>query len=156
MKLLCISLWVVFLCLAQPQAQGAESPSSSASAAHEIESRLIAPCCWRETLDVHQSPLAAELRREIRTRLAAGESAAAIEGSLVARYGPKIRATLPDKLGYLLFGLSGAAGLLVLAWLRIRHSTRAATGPGISAPEPELASADRQRFEEQLDDELAS
>lgn len=156
MKLLCTSLWAVFLCLAQTQAPGVESPPLSASAAHEIESRLISPCCWRETLDLHQSPIAAELRREIRTRLAASESAAAIEDSLVARYGPKVRATLPDKLGYLLFGLFGAGGLFALALLRIRHSTRGTTVTGISAQEPQLASADRQRFEDQIDDDLAS
>ena len=30
-----------------------------------LERRLFAPCCWSQTLDVHESELASSLRREI-------------------------------------------------------------------------------------------
>src|SRR5690606_36137581 len=44
--------------------------------AKRLEGRLLAPCCWdssKQTLDVHDSPVAHELKREIRRRLKAGE-----------------------------------------------------------------------------------
>jgi cytochrome c-type biogenesis protein CcmH len=50
------------------------------------------PCCWIQTLDVHDSPLATELRVEIRRRLTAGESSQAIEDDLALRYGEAVRA----------------------------------------------------------------
>src|ERR1700690_4185349 len=65
--------------------------------AERLEGRLLAPCCWAQTLDIHGSDIATSLRREIRTRLKAGESADAIEASLVARYGEKMRA-VPDRV----------------------------------------------------------
>jgi cytochrome c-type biogenesis protein CcmH len=61
-----------------------------------IESRLMAPCCWVQTLDVHDSPLASELRAEIRNKLTRGVSAADIESDLVARYGERLWAIPPD------------------------------------------------------------
>lgn len=57
-----------------------------------IEGRLLAPCCWDQTLDVHESELARELRREIRARIHRGETADAVERDLVERYGERIRA----------------------------------------------------------------
>jgi cytochrome c-type biogenesis protein CcmH len=60
--------------------------------ASALEGRIRAPCCWNQTLDIHGSEVSNELRREIRKRLKAGESAETIEASLVARYGAKILA----------------------------------------------------------------
>ena len=61
-------------------------------AANGLIERLRAPCCWQQTLDVHASPIAAELRAEIRTRVAAGEDVPTIEADLVQRYGERVRA----------------------------------------------------------------
>src|SRR3954469_25467986 len=63
--------------------------------ASRLEGRIMAPCCWNQTIDIHGSEPAYELRREIRKRLKAGESADAIEASFVTRFGPKILA-VPD------------------------------------------------------------
>ena len=68
------------------------SQSSHESAAREIEQRLLAPCCWSQTLEIHDSPLASELRREIRARLRAGTSAQQIEDDFAGRYGERVRA----------------------------------------------------------------
>ncbi|MFM2421045.1 MAG: hypothetical protein RL385_5768 [Pseudomonadota bacterium] len=57
-----------------------------------LAGRLIAPCCWTQTLDVHDSELSTSLRVEIATRLSQGESGEAIEDDLAQRYGEKIRA----------------------------------------------------------------
>lgn len=57
-----------------------------------LERRLLAPCCWNQTLDVHESDLAGSLRHEIRARLHAGEPQSVIEDDLAVRYGERIRA----------------------------------------------------------------
>ena len=66
------------------------------SRARALEGRIIAPCCWTQTIDVHASEIAQELRHEIRQRLRAGESTDAIEADFVARYGERIRSVQPD------------------------------------------------------------
>lgn len=78
---------------ASPQtAEAVESDAALESMARATEERLRAPCCWTQTLDVHDSELSRELHREIVTRLRAGESPAQIEEVLVARFGERIRA----------------------------------------------------------------
>src|SRR5262245_9645491 len=56
-----------------------EDLSDYVPGAARLEGRLLAPCCWIQTLDVHGSEVAVGLRTEIRHRLRAGESAGAIE-----------------------------------------------------------------------------
>jgi cytochrome c-type biogenesis protein CcmH len=66
--------------------------SAESARALELEGRLIAPCCYVQTLDIHESEVASALRAEIRSRLARGEAVQAIEDDLVLRYGERIRA----------------------------------------------------------------
>jgi cytochrome c-type biogenesis protein CcmH len=75
-----------------PRLGAAQDEHAHVPGAHALESRLVAPCCWIQTLDVHDSPLATELRVEIRRRLTAGESSEAIEDDLALRYGEAVRA----------------------------------------------------------------
>lgn len=69
-----------------------DSHAEHEGAAKQLEGRLLAPCCYLQTLDVHESESARDLRDEIVARVAAGESAEAIEGSFVERYGERVRA----------------------------------------------------------------
>jgi cytochrome c-type biogenesis protein CcmH len=122
--------------------------------AARLEGRLLAPCCWIQTLDVHGSELANSLRSEIRRRLRAGESADAIEASMVARYGKRILAVPRDNpLRQLAIALSlamGAGGigavLLMRRW-RSRAKQSGAEGPSVSKPE-------RDALDDRLDAEL--
>jgi cytochrome c-type biogenesis protein CcmH/NrfF len=93
---------------------GASGHSPTERSAREIERRLIAPCCWRETLDVHASPLATQLRAEIRSRIAKGEVGERIENELVTRYGSRMIAHIPESQGAWLVALVGCAGALLL------------------------------------------
>src|SRR6185295_17160076 len=92
-----------------------------------LEGQLLAPCCWdssRQTLDIHGSPIANELRTEIRRRLKGGETTDAIKDDLVRRYTTKILAVppnnpLPQMGTFLTLGLVGAGALalrMVLRW----------------------------------------
>lgn len=101
---------------------------------------FIAPCCWRENLLAHQSPLADELRAGIRADVAQGKSDAEIKAALVRRYSTRIL-SLPEGAKALWLqwtpwamataGLAAVAGLLY----RSRHHPVAAVPPG---PLPDL------------------
>ncbi len=131
-----------------------------------LEGRLVAPCCWKQTLEVHESALASALRAEIGERLARGEAAAAIERDLVARFGARVRAVPegrdPRAVASIAFGaalLLSAAWLLALgrSWIRRSPLTAgratSATPAGHesgSGPASELES----QYGDLLDDEL--
>lgn len=121
-----------------------ESFSEFVPGAARLEGRLLAPCCWdssRQTLDIHGSPVANELRREIRGRLKGGETPDAIEQDLVRRYTSKILAAptdsrIPSMGVLLLIGLAGAgvfAGTRVAKWRRSAEPALAAPGAGAGA-----------------------
>lgn len=129
------------------QAQGQTEARS-----RELEGRLLAPCCWVQTLDIHESELATSLRAEIRQRLERGEAAEAIEDDLATRHGERIRAVPrgKDPRKAVLIG-TGIAMLLTLAGilLALRRWQRAA--PVSPPPEPQAEDA----YDERLDEELS-
>ena len=144
--------WVVMVGCA------ARTPGDQARA---LDERLVAPCCWRQTVADHDSPLATQIRAEIRTRLAAGEAPAAIEQRFVDEYGPQVLAlgrAGEDPRGAMGMAMAIVAivGLGVVVWLGRRWVRRAARvagagGAGVVAPTPLDAEA-----AERLDDELAA
>ncbi len=115
-----------------------------------VETRLLAPCCWNGTLDVHESDLARELRKEIRLRLRGGESVDAVEASMVERYGDKVRAAPANEHVGVLLG-AGALAAIGMAILLLRRSVggmRLAVASTAGSPSP------RDEWDERLDDEL--
>jgi cytochrome c-type biogenesis protein CcmH len=82
-----------------------------ANRARDLERRILAPCCRRQTLEDHESELAGALRTEIVRRIAAGVPAAVIEDDLVRRYGEDIRAMPRGQDPRTLLG--GALGLVL-------------------------------------------
>lgn len=158
MRILRHAALVLLLALSLSSTVHAEDTAPAATEqARELERRLLAPCCWRETLDVHESQPAAELRREIRRRVAAGEGAASIEADLVARHGRKIRATLPGSLGTYLFAVILLCGLGGAALFLLRKERRtAAQRPAPGDARGELPDEERRRLEDRLDEDLES
>lgn len=125
--------------------------------AAELEGKIIAPCCWTQTIDIHGSEISTELRQEIRQRLLAGESSEAIEQSLVTRYGPKILAVPPGSrlptvgvgIGLALLGAGIGALSLLKRWQR--RSTPLAAG----GPPTEAANASDAELDARVDAELS-
>lgn len=127
----------------------------------ELETRLFAPCCYVQTLDVHESDLADKLRAEIERRLTAGEHPRNIEDDLVNRYGERIRAvprdhdprsSIPLLVGSLLsLGLIALSGF-ALHWQRTQRDRRKRIGPTDGAPEA-LSQADGD-YDLRLDEAL--
>jgi len=96
-----------------------------------LEGKILAPCCWNQTLDIHGSEPAMALRREIRRRLRAGETADVIQASIVERYGTKILAVPADSplkgvAAVLALGMVGAgfAGFAMLKRWRTRGTAK--------------------------------
>lgn len=118
--------------------------------ARSVSSRLLAPCCYQQTLDAHESDLATTLRAEIGTRLRSGESPAQIEGSLVARYGERVRAVPRDHDARDHVLVLVALAMVVAAWLLLR-ATRRWSRRQQTAPAP---ARERDAWDARLDDEL--
>jgi len=119
--------------------------------AHELEQRLLAPCCWRQTLAEHDSPVATALRREVREQLAAGVSPRQVEDAFVARYGPRIQALgRGDDPRWLIGVVVGAAMVAGAVGLVVIGRRRPQRPPPQAAPD--LSDDD---YATRLDDELA-
>jgi cytochrome c-type biogenesis protein CcmH len=108
--------------------------------------RLIADC---------PSPRAAELREQIRERIAAGESADAIRSELYEKYGDYVRAA-PAAQGFGLLvwvvpfvAVLAGAGVVVY-WLRWRGTPAAP----VSESGPVLDAESRARLEAKMEAEL--
>jgi len=133
--------------------------------ASAIEGRLMAPCCWTQTIDIHDSEIALSMRHEIRRRLRNGESADAIQASFVERYGPKIMAVQENsQLKNVFIGLSvamggaGVAAALMLGRWR-KQSTPAPKPKSDSNGKADDAGKDQQdpprdQWDDKLDEEL--
>lgn len=120
-----------------------------------LESRLYAPCCYGGTLYGHESELARELRSEIETRLARGETSEAIQSDFVARYGDRVVAARSDRpmramtlVVTALLALA-AVGLALL----LRRWRRAYDAREVVPPRDRAAA--RDALDERIDAELA-
>jgi cytochrome c-type biogenesis protein CcmH len=60
------------------------------NALRRIQDRFVAPCCWRQSVAIHNSEAAAQMRSEIAHLVAAGKSEDQIVEFYVARYGERI------------------------------------------------------------------
>jgi cytochrome c-type biogenesis protein CcmH len=136
-----------------PQDDYGDDIQGDVPGASAIEGRLMAPCCWVQTIDIHDSPIALSMKHEIRRRLRNGESAEAIQASFVERYGPKILAVQSNSqlknvfigLSVVMGGAGVAAAMMVGRW---RKQSRAANGPATDAEHA------RDKWDEKLDAEL--
>jgi cytochrome c-type biogenesis protein CcmH len=131
-------------------AQPARAPGELA-----VASRLVAPCCWTQTLDVHDSPLAAALRDEIAARLRAGERPDGIEDDLARRYGERIRAVPRDHdpRSQVLAAVALGMALTALAVMRALGRWRRARPDDVPAA-PREPTAARDAYHDRIAAEL--
>lgn len=138
---------------AEPAAIPANTPAPGESA---LLSRLVAPCCWTQTLDIHAGTAPDTFRAEIHTRLLAGETPTSIEDDFIARYGKAVLAQPRDSplphvaLALAALALAAAAALVLSLRRWTRHGQAAAMSPLASPASPEA----RDLWDDRLDDEL--
>jgi cytochrome c-type biogenesis protein CcmH/NrfF len=83
-----------------------------------IEGKLLAPCCYKETLNRHQSEIAVRMRLEIERMVEQGMREPEIVEYYVRQYGGKVVAVFaptPEWAQYLPWLLT-LAGALAIAW----------------------------------------
>ncbi len=134
----------------------AAPPSPDAAAlereARQIETMLIAPCCWMQQVSEHQSEASDEVKRQIRALLAAGNTRQQVLDAFVAQYGRRILVEPPDEgfgrllyMGLLAGFVVGGAALLIF----IRRMSRRQPGADLKTPQAVDAT-----YSERLDEEL--
>jgi cytochrome c-type biogenesis protein CcmH len=132
----------------------AHAADETEARAMALEKKLLAPCCWQGTLEVHHSELADSLHAEIRSRLRAGESLTSIEESMVARFGPRLIAVpspgvLEGTAGFVMLALIAVgAGVWMLGRSWSRHGRRMRSTPASDGSAPESA------YDARIDSEL--
>lgn len=132
-------------------------PSEPAPGERELLKRLVAPCCWNQTLDSHQGAAPDGFRAEIRSRLYAGETPAQIEADFVVRYGERVRAASHSRplgwaaviAGVAVIGAGAALVRMVLRWGKKSPALPEASGAKGEATKPDA-------LDERLDAELRS
>jgi cytochrome c-type biogenesis protein CcmH/NrfF len=158
---------------AQPPAASSAGAAVNASPlereARQIETMLIAPCCWREQVSVHQSEAAEQVKREIREMLSTGMGRQQVLDAFAARYGVRILAVPPAMgFGRVLYHAPWIVGLVsvVGVMLFIRRITRRRVRPtrngapagaetdATSAPTAPGGDGSGESYDERLDDEL--
>lgn len=123
--------------------------------ARELERMLIAPCCFSQQVSVHQSPAADEARRDIRRRLAAGQTRQQILDAYVAAHGARVLAQPPARgTARLLDVLPPLAFLLTAAWIvvLVRRLSIHAVAP-VTSP-ADTAGPTEDKYREALDEQL--
>jgi cytochrome c-type biogenesis protein CcmH len=146
------SFFIALLLAAAPP-----DPQALEQEAKQIETMLIAPCCWSQQVSLHQSPAVDEIKANIRRLLAQNKTRQQILDAYVSQYGDRILAEPPARgfsaALYVLpwVFLAGSIGLAVTVVRRLRapvsRAAAPATAPRAALPESE-AEADR------LDEEL--
>ena len=146
------SLFIALLLTAAPQ-----DPQALEQEAKQIETMLIAPCCWSQQVSLHQSPAVDEIKANIRRLLAQNKTRQQILDAYVSQYGDRILAEPPAR------GFSAA--LYVLPWVFLAGSiglavtvVRRLRAPASRAPAPEAApraalpesEAEADRLDEEL------
>ncbi|MGA7122768.1 MAG: cytochrome c-type biogenesis protein CcmH [Polyangiaceae bacterium] len=129
---------------------GSAPPSAKA-----LEASLLAPCCFGGTIDVHDSDISRELRSEIESRVARGESTLSIEADFVSRYGPQIRA-MPNPGAFSATMASvmvfiAAAGVSILLLSRRRRGATVGAHDGLAAAPSSSRDADDERLDGELE-----
>lgn len=116
-----------------------------ADLAKKLQARFIAPCCWSESVLVHRSESAAEMRAQIASMVDSGKSEDEIVAFYVGQYGERI---LLEPRGQKLTWLTaiplvalGAGGVYLAKYLRRPRPVEtpvAATVTGVTVSDDEL------------------
>jgi len=118
-----LSCGIVMLAFGTAIAARADRPltAEEQQRANHLYTLFVAPCCWRQSVAVHQSPQGMHVRNEIDQDLVAGRSDGAIKAALIREYGHGILIDPEGMRGVLAYSvpmLTLAMGLLfVLRWI---------------------------------------
>lgn len=122
--MIAVAAVMLVMALASPAAAENLTPEQQKLAAG-IDGKLIAPCCWTQTVALHESQKAEEIKMQVRLQIAQGKGESEIIDGFVTQYGEQIlaspRASGFNWLAYLIpFAVlvvgSGGIAVLVGRW----------------------------------------
>jgi len=91
---------------------------------HIICQKLIAPCCWRQSVDTHSSSEAEAVKTEVAAMILAGKPDRAILDSFIAKYGERILGE-PEGMTWVVLTVVPVlvlfAGGVFLGWFLLRR-----------------------------------
>jgi cytochrome c-type biogenesis protein CcmH len=107
--------------------------------ARRIQERLMAPCCWSESVALHRSEAALEMKRQIEQLIAQGKTDTEIVAVFTARYGQRILVEPEGGTGAMLTAIpvgAVALGVVITALIirRLRRPVTPAASPAGNAP----------------------
>jgi len=148
-----LTVMTLFTCMALTAFVGSAAATELDQKALKIEQQLMAPCCWSQTVNNHESGIAKEMKTQIRQMLVAGKSSDEILTHFIALHGKRILAKPPvagfDILAYVLPVFFLLLGSVITVWiLKQWHSRNQST----SNPSPPL-NIDKRYFD-RLEQEL--
>lgn len=158
------SVWIFTLVaafsLAPRSSQGQEKVASYETEAREIETLLIAPCCWRQPIADHQSEIAGEMKTDLRKMLAEGKQRKEILDFYVNQYGARILSIPPqqgfNRMSFLMpvfFVLGGFVVVgLVMKKMSASRDIGTAVPAGSSTASPALDDEMSRRIQKELDE----
>lgn len=82
-----------------------------------VEQRLMAPCCYTQTIDLHMSDIAATMRHDVATMVLGGETEVQIYEHYKALYGEQILAVPDGALGVAAFLIPSTVSALATGTL---------------------------------------
>lgn len=145
---------VLLLLVLALMAAGSVGATDLEQEARDIEDLLMAPCCFQQQVSVHQSPTATAVKKDIRARLARGESREVILAAYVEEHGAGILVVPPAQganlILYVLPPIVLAGSVLLIVGIIRRFSMH---GPAPAAQASGAAGGD-PAMNERLTDEL--
>lgn len=101
-----------------------------------LQEKLVAPCCWSESVASHRSEIAAEMRAEISRMVAEGKSDREILEYYKAKYGARILMEPEGELrlwAYTIPVVASLGGLVFVIWIIRRMLRRQPAAPASPA-----------------------
>ena len=155
-RFLPVATIALMMALSVPAFAGATATGDSLrleATALAVERELIAPCCWHQSVAVHSSPIATQMKAEIRAALREGNTPDEIKARYIAQYGERIL-TVPPRSGFnytlwaipfaATIGAAGVASHFLRRWRRGERNDRARTAPAAASNSAALRKVDEE------------
>ncbi len=147
-------MFILFTALVILNANGlqTDAPLQTVVSKEEVNTiarQLIAPCCWKQTVDVHPSASSDKIKAEIEAALKEGQTEEQIINRFVAEYGERIRA-IPQPSGFnlMLWIMPSViliiSGLALVLFLRFVSKQKKALTPPLPMDESELNRVEKE------------
>jgi cytochrome c-type biogenesis protein CcmH len=136
------------------------SPSASQTAQiQKVEKRLLAPCCYTQSIAEHGSAIAVQMRGEVSEMVAEGKSESEIVEHYRSIYGDRILIVPDGMTGRILFSLPVAIAalaciVLFVCFRKMLRSGRLERTRAVSQSRPVLSDALKEKIEREIGEPL--